>query len=132
MRMNLWYNLCRSAQTAETYTASLTICYSIPPSAPRPSFTFRQLQIQLSQLVSNLFRQGGQIHDAVRHGFADKLEWRLVEKKPGCCGETLKKIKTKPLPQDTKQAPEWERQSIRTAGPSAIMGETHQRQRAVT
>lgn len=91
MRMNLWYNLCRSAQTAETYTASLTICYSIPPpSAPRPSFTFRQLQIQLSQLVSNLFRQGGQIHAPVRHGFADKLEWRLVEKKPGCCEETLK------------------------------------------
>lgn len=37
-------------------------------------------------------------------------------------GGADKKIKHNALPQDTKQGSERERQSIRTAGPSAIMG----------
>lgn len=66
-----------------------------PPSswlAPLPSlfFTFRQLQIQLRQLVSNLLWQGGQINAAVCHGFDDKLKNSLVEKNLDCCLDVIK------------------------------------------
>lgn len=62
-----------------------------------PSFTFRQLQIQLRQLVSNLFRQDGQIHAAVRHDFAEKHGNSLCGKKPGRREKILKnKNKTPP------------------------------------
>ncbi|TNN82860.1 hypothetical protein EYF80_006817 [Liparis tanakae] len=51
-----------------------------------PSLTFRQLQIQLRQLVSNLVWQGGQIPAAVCHDSTEEHEGRLVNKEPVRCG----------------------------------------------
>lgn len=82
---------------AHTKIALKSAVASPPPPPPPlpPSFTFRQLQIQLRQLVSNLFWQGGQIHAAVCHDSADKHECCLAENEVGCRQRVYKKNKNK-------------------------------------
>lgn len=132
---NYGFNGCCSVQTQLRRGASLKICFSIPPpigsAGPLPSFTFRQLQIQLRQLVSNLLRQGGQIPAAVCHDFADKPECGVVEKKPVCSGDAwIYKTKRPPSGRETGIRVE---ETVHPHGwPLRHNGKTHQRQRAVT